>query len=69
MRNKENKYSEDIEKFFLSHQNKKKEKELKEKYGMTQMCVNEDAPPEIVNEFLKNVEEYEAAFEHAEQKK
>ncbi|VAX15953.1 hypothetical protein MNBD_IGNAVI01-208, partial [hydrothermal vent metagenome] len=59
-------YSEDAEKFFLNEENKKKRKELEEKFGGDfHKAEDSDLPPEIENEFLKNVEEFERQHENA----
>jgi hypothetical protein len=42
---KQKDYSEDADSFFLNEQNKKKEKILKEKYGMSSMGGNSEASP------------------------
>jgi len=62
-------YSEDINSIFFNEQNKKKEKELKEKFGMKSMGFNENASPELINKFLNNVQQFEEAYEKAETKK
>ena len=62
-------YSEDINSFFFNEQNKKKTKELKEKFGMQGMESSDNASPELVNNFLNSVQQFEEAFEKAESKK
>lgn len=62
-------YSEDARNFFLNEQNKKKQKKLEEKFGMQKFEVNEDTPPEIMNSFLNNIEQFEEQYENAENKK
>ena len=62
-------YSEDAKNFFFEEMNKKKKKQLKEKYGMTFSEEKEKAPPEIINSFLNQVEEFEKAWKDAERKR
>ncbi len=62
-------YSEDSNNFFLNEQNKKKKKELKEKYGITDSGFESEAPPEIINSFLNYVEQFEENWEKRESKK
>ncbi|MFH1194731.1 MAG: hypothetical protein V1720_03400 [bacterium] len=62
-------YSDDAQSFYLDEQNKKKQKELKEKYGMDFQKGETELPPEIENQFLNNVEKFEEAWENAESKK
>ncbi len=61
-------YSEDSENLYYSEQNKKKKKELKEKYGMTEFNGKEEAPPKVINDFLNYIDQYEEAYKHAEEK-
>jgi len=59
-------YSEDAEKFYLNEENKKKRKEIEEKYDAVFNKPDDSAlPPEIENEFLKNIEEFERQHENA----
>lgn len=59
-------YSEDAEKFYLNEQNKKKQKELEEKYdAVFNKAEDGNLSPEIENEFLKNIEEFEQQHENA----
>ncbi len=60
-------YSEDARNFYLNEQNKKKRKELEEKYGADYNKVNEDVPPEIESQFLDNIMKFEEASENAEE--
>lgn len=62
-------YSEDERNLYLNELNKKKAKELAEKYDMGAMDVNSEAPPEIVNTFLNQVEQFEEAWDNCEDKK
>ncbi len=62
-------YSEDAKNFFFNEDNKKKKKELENKYGMKYSGTNSEAEPEIINQFLSNVKAFEDAFEIAESKK
>lgn len=62
-------YSEDQNSLFHSEQIKKKQDELKKKFGMKFMESHEDASPELINKFLENVLHFEEAFEKAESKK
>lgn len=64
-----NKYSEDSKNFFFNEQNKKKKKKLEEEYGMTHMGEGGNASPEIMNEFLTYVENFEESWKNAESKK
>jgi hypothetical protein len=64
-----NDYSEDAKNYFLNEENKKKKKELKEKFGMEFLGGEDNAPPEIINKFLDNVKDFEEAWEKAESKK
>lgn len=61
-------YSEDSENLYYSEQNKKKGKELKEKYGMSEFIGTGEAPPKVINEFLNYVDQYEEAYKHSEEK-
>jgi hypothetical protein len=65
----QNKYSEDVKNFFFNEKNKQIRKELKDKFGMEYSEESEDAPPEIINEFLEHVKEFEEAWENTESKK
>ncbi|NCS88184.1 MAG: hypothetical protein AUK34_13305 [Ignavibacteria bacterium CG2_30_36_16] len=58
-------YTEDAKKFFLNEQNKKKKKELEEKYGADFYESESGVDPEIENHFLNNVEQYENLSENA----
>ncbi|MBU0558829.1 MAG: hypothetical protein KJ799_10055 [Bacteroidetes bacterium] len=58
-------YSEDANKFFLNEQNKKMKKELEEKFSANFYESESELDPEIENQFLKNVEEYERLHENA----
>lgn len=62
-------YSEDSKNFYLNEQNKKKQKQLEEKYGMKSLEGESEAPPEVMNNFLNYVEQYEEQWEKAERKK
>ncbi|MFZ0456618.1 MAG: hypothetical protein WAM24_22910 [Ignavibacteriaceae bacterium] len=62
-------YSEDAKNFFFNENNKKKKKELEEKYGMLSMSDEENLPPEIMNQFLSNVIEFEKKWKNAESKR
>lgn len=62
-------YSEDSKNFYLNEQNKKKKKKLEEEYGMIGMSDRGDAPPEVMNNFLSSVEEFEEAWKNVEDKK
>ncbi|RPI17485.1 MAG: hypothetical protein EHM58_09210 [Ignavibacteriae bacterium] len=62
-------YSEDLKNFFFNEQNKKKQKELEERYGMVSNGESEEATPELMNNFLNYVEQYEKAYKNAEEKK
>ncbi|MBU2445089.1 MAG: hypothetical protein KJ666_05885 [Bacteroidetes bacterium] len=62
-------YSEDSHNFYLNEQNKKKRKELEEKYGADYHKVNEETPPEIESQFLDNIKKFEEQWENAETKK
>jgi len=62
-------YSEDSNKFYLNEQNKKIQKELDEKYGMHGSGVSDDASPEVMNNFLNYVQQFEEQWEKAERKK
>ena len=62
-------YSEDSKNFYINEQNKKKQKELEEKYGMTTFDGNSEAPPEVMNNFLNYVQQFEEQWEKAERKK
>lgn len=62
-------YSEDSKNFYLNEKNKKKQKELEEKYGMTSFDGNSEAPPEVMNHFLDYVQQFEEQWEKAESKK
>jgi len=64
-----NKYSEDSNNFYLNEQNKKKQKELEEKFGMEQMYYGDNTPPEIMNNFLNYVEQFEKAAKNPVYKK
>ncbi len=66
---KEKDYSEDLNSFYFNELNKKKQKELEEKFGMKSYTAEETAPPEIMNQFLNNIENYENAYKNAERKK
>lgn len=66
---KEKDYSEDSHSFYINEQNKKKKKELEEKYGMTSFSGNSEAPPEVMFDFLKYIEQYEESYKKAESKK
>lgn len=63
---KNNKHSEDLRKFYFDEMNKRIEKELKEKYGMSSVHKSNDDDPEILNEFLNNIKKFEEALEKAE---
>ena len=67
--NKNKNYSEDTRNLFFEEDNRKKMKELEEKYGMEFMETADDAEPEIINQFLNNVKAFEEAWETAESKK
>jgi len=59
-------YSEDAERFYLNEKNKKKRKEIEEKYdAVFYKADDNDLPPELENEFLKNIEEFEQQHENA----
>ncbi|NOX18276.1 MAG: hypothetical protein GXO87_08340 [Chlorobi bacterium] len=60
-------YSEDAEKFFLNEQNKKKKKELKEKYDADFYKADDALPLEIENRFLDSVMSFEEEWENAEE--
>lgn len=62
-------YSEDSKNFYINEQNKKKQKELEEKYGMTTFDGNSEAHPEVMNNFLNYVQQFEEQWEKAERKK
>jgi hypothetical protein len=62
-------YSEDAYNFCLNEQNKKKRKELEEKYGADYHKVDENVPPEIESQFLDNIKKFEEQWENAEIKK
>ncbi len=62
-------YSEDAKNFFFDEMNKKKKRQLKDKYGMDFSKEKENAPPEVINSFLNYVEEFEEAWNNAERKK
>ncbi len=62
-------YSEDSKNFYLDEKNKKIQKELEEKYGMLSSGGSEDAPPEVMNNFLSYVQQFEEQWEKAERKK
>ena len=62
-------HSEDSKNFYLNEQNKKIQKELEEKYGMQGSGVSDDASPEIMNNFLNYVQQFEEQWEKAERKK
>ncbi len=62
-------YSEDSKNFYLNEQNKKIQKELEEKYGMQGSGVSDDASPEIMNNFLNYVQQFEEQWEKAQRKK
>ncbi len=66
---KEKDYSEDSQNFYINEQNKKKKKELEEKYGMTSFNGNSEAPPEVMNNFLDYIQQFEENWEKAESKK
>lgn len=66
---KEKDYSEDSQNFYINEQNKKKKKELEEKYGMTSFSGNSEAPPEVMNNFLDYIQQFEENWEKAESKK
>jgi aspartokinase len=56
-------YSDDAQSFYLNEQNKKKRKELKDKYGGEFHKLNDsNLPLEIENQFLNNIEQFEAQF-------
>lgn len=61
------KYSEDARNFYLNEQNKKKRKELEEKYDADYHKVDDDLPPEIESQFLDNVKRFEEESENAEE--
>ena len=61
------KYSEDARNFYLNEQNKKKRKELEEKYGADYHRIDEDVPPEIENQFLDYIKRFEEESEKAEE--
>lgn len=61
------KYSEDARNFYLNKQNKKKQKELEEKYGADYHKVDENVPPEIESQFLDNVKRFEEESEKADE--
>ena len=59
-------YSEDAERFYLNEENKKKRKEIEEKYdAIFNKPDDSGLTPELENEFLKNVEEFERQHEKA----
>lgn len=62
-------YSEDSKNFYINEQNKKKQKELEDKYGMTSFDGNSEAPPEVMNNFLDYVQQFEEQWAKAERKK
>lgn len=62
-------FSEDSKNFYLNEQNKKIKKELKEKYGMLGSGGSDDTPPEVMNNFLNYVQQFEEQWEKAESKK
>lgn len=62
-------YSEDSKNYYLNEKNKKIQKELEEKYGMLGSGGSEDAPPEVMNNFLNYVQQFEEQWEKAERKK
>jgi len=56
-------YSEDAQSFYLNEQNRMKRKELEEKYGGDfHKPSDSDLSPEIENQFLNNIEQFEAQF-------
>ena len=65
----DNNYSEDSKNFFFNEQNKKKKKKLEDEYGMMHMGTCEETSPELMNNFLCYVENFEAAWKNAETKK
>lgn len=60
-------YSEDAHNFYLNEQNKKKRKEIKEKFdGEFYKPDDSELTPDIENQFLENILEFEKQFENAE---
>ena len=60
-------YSEDANNFYLNEQNKKKQKEIKEKFkGEFFKPDDSKVTPDIENQFLDNILEFEKQFENAE---
>ncbi len=66
---KEKDYSEDSNNFYINEQNKKKKKELEEKYGMLSFNGSSEASPEVMNNFLNYIQQFEENYEKAETKK
>jgi len=62
-------YSEDAKNFFFNEDNKKKNKILKEKYGMSSIGESDETPPEVMDKFLEHIIAFEEEWGHAEQKK
>jgi len=60
-------YSEDAQNFFLNEENKKKKKELKEKFGGEFYKEESNLSPEIESQFLNNVMKFEEEWENAEE--
>ncbi|HED05958.1 MAG TPA: hypothetical protein ENI61_04675 [Ignavibacteria bacterium] len=61
------KYSEDANNFYLNEQNKKKKKELEEKYGASfDNPGGSNIPPAIEDKFLNYVQQFEEQSENAE---
>ena len=59
-------YSEDAQSFYLNEQNRMKRKKLEEKYGgKFHEPGDSNLPPEIENQFLNNIELFEAQFKDA----
>ncbi|MCF8243316.1 MAG: hypothetical protein K9J16_18215 [Melioribacteraceae bacterium] len=59
-------YSEDANKFFLNEENKKKKKKLEDKYDAVFSESEEGIDPEIENQFLKNIEQFEKLHENSQ---
>lgn len=65
--NKDMSFSEDMNNFFLNEENKKIKKELEDKYGAITGKADGNLRPEIENEFLRNIKEFETAWETSEE--
>lgn len=62
-------YSEDSKNFYYNEHNKKITKRLKDKYGMQSIDSRSEASPEIINNFLNYIEEFESKWKNADKKK